>query len=309
MTILWDESVARSRWAVRLHQRARLLPPYEAYLRHRHETARCRFRPQIHDLDDSLAALDADLRRVGVTQTSLDALGVPDTAAAVAAADELCASLRAQTPAAGVHYLDVGDDELIARPQPYLWGLAPRLLDFVEQYLGLPANYLGVSVKREIANGVSVGTRNFHRDPEDDRVLKIIVYLNDVDRDTGPFECLTAADTSAIMRSLRNRLRFLSVDDIAGLVERDRWVAPVGPRGTAVVADTARCLHRASPPVARDRYSLTFSYLSRSSFLAFADGLALQAMFRERWGSLLDARQLEALQPPRAWCRRPRRRR
>ena len=72
----------------------------------------------------------------------------------------------------------------------------------------------------------------------------------------------------------------------------------LGPRLTANIADTARCLHRASPPLANDRYSMTFSYLSRRSYLVFAEGVALQAKFLDRWSSMLDARQIAALRPP-----------
>ena len=52
--------------------------------------------------------------------------------------------------------------------------------------MGLPVRYFGVAMKREIANGVIEGPRSFHIDPEDENVLKIIVYLNDVDAGTGP---------------------------------------------------------------------------------------------------------------------------
>ena len=58
----------------------------------------------------------------------------------------------------------------------------------------------GVSVKREIANGLMEGpARVFHRDPEDERVLKIIVYLSDVDEGAGPFQCLDAVGSDQLM--------------------------------------------------------------------------------------------------------------
>jgi len=70
-------------------------------------------------------------------------------------------------------------------------------------------------------------------------------------------------------------------------------IAPVTPRLTANVCDTA--LHRASPPFTTDRYSITFSYLSERPYLLSARDLARQQQFRERWGSLLNARQIMAL--------------
>jgi hypothetical protein len=73
------------------------------------------------------------------------------------------------------------------------------------------------------------------------------------------------------------------------------WITCFGPRLTANVCDTARCLHRPSPPVTTDRYSITFSYLSERPYLLSARDLARQQQFRERWGSLLNSRQIMAL--------------
>jgi hypothetical protein len=80
-------------------------------------------------------------------------------------------------------------------------------------------------------------------------------------------------------------------------VPPSNWVTCLGPRLTANVCDTARCLHRASPSVTTDRYSITFSYVSERPYLLWANGLARQQQFRQRWGSLLNARQIMALAP------------
>jgi hypothetical protein len=152
---------------------------------------------------------------------------------------------------------------------------------------GLPVRYFGVAVKREIANGVLQGTRHFHTDPEDENVLKIILYLNDVDGGTGPFQCLSAPDSVKVGRARGAELE--------RIVPPSDWVTCLGPRLTANVCDTARCLHRASPPVTTDRYSITFSYLSERPYLLWSTDLLRQQQFRERWGSLLNAQQTMAL--------------
>lgn len=297
MTILWKETRG-SKWAVRLHYRARRFPAYDAMLRHGHRVARLRHRDDLPMTQGTLHELRRELRAHGVAQRPLEALGLPFEAT-VAAADRLCADLRLLPSDTAAHFYDVSDDDVVQAPEPYLFGLSRPLLDFVEHYMGLPVNYLGVSVKREIANGVSEGTRNFHRDPEDENVLKIIVYLSDVDAASGPFQCLNASDSSEVMTSGRYlRQPFRGIEDIERIIPRESWVTCLGPRLTANIADTARCLHRASPPFATDRYSMTFSYLSKRSYLVFADGVARQAKFLERWSSMLDARQLAALEPP-----------
>jgi hypothetical protein len=307
MTILWKETRG-SKWAVRAHYRARALPPYDAMLRHGHRVSRLRHRADLPMTSGPLHELRRELRAYGVAQRPLEALGVPFEAT-VSAADRMCADLRLLPSDTEDHYYVASDDELIREPEPYLFGLSQPLLDFVEHYMGLPVNYLGVNVKREVANGLLVGTRHFHRDPEDENVLKIIVYLSDVDGGSGPFQCLNAPDTAEVMSSRRHlRPAYRTMDDIERIIPREHWVTCLGPRLTANVADTARCLHRASPPLTTDRYSMTFSYLSRRSYLVFDEGVALQTKFLERWSSVLDDRQIAALGPPTKSFRRRSRR-
>ncbi len=285
MTIVWKDTFS-SRLAISLHSRAMKLSPYRAWLRQGHRKARDAYRDRLSnngDLDD----LCQELRTNGVAQRHIGYFGVPYEAM-VSAADRFCAELAAQ-PAEGAHFRDMSDDErLLAEPEPYLFVLSEPLLDFAERYMGLPVRYFGVSVKREVANGVFEGTRNFHTDPEDENVLKIIVYLNDVDTGTGPFQCLSAPD-SAKAGSAQGA-------ELERIVPPASWVTCLGPRLTANVCDTARCLHRASPPVTTDRYSITFSYLSERPYLVWAFDDARQQHFRERWGSLLNVRQVKALE-------------
>ena len=286
MTIIWKETRG-SKWAVSLHYKARdYFPPYEAWLRRGHRKARAAHVGQLSN-GGELDGLCRELRTYGVAQRPIGYFGAPYEAM-VAAADRLCAELAAQ-PVEGVHFRDVPDDErLLAEPEPYLFALSEPLLDLVEAYMGLPVGYFGVSVKREIANGVLEGTRNFHRDPEDENVLKIIIYLNDVDAGTGPFQCLNAPDSVKVGRARGTELE--------RIVPPSNWVTCLGPRLTANVCDTARCLHRASPPLTTDRYSITFSYVSERPYLLWPDDLARHYRFRERWGSLLNARQTTALE-------------
>jgi hypothetical protein len=296
MTIFYrSPETFSSKWAVRLHQRSRRFTPYDAVLRRAHRMERQRLRDDLPTITGTWQELRRELRAHGVAQRPLDVLGVPFEATVIAA-DRLCAamSLLPNDPESPSYY-DVGPDDLIREPEPYLFALSAPLLDFAEHYMGLPVGYVGVSVKREIANGLCVGTRNLHRDPEDERVLKFIVYLNDVDEGTGPFQCLNAADSADV---LGTRPPYRDMDDIERIIPRENWVTCLGPRLTTNIVDTARCMHRASPPVVTDRYSITFSYISERAYLAFDRDVATQVEFAQRWSALLDARQVAALTPP-----------
>ena len=187
-------------------------------------------------------------------------------------------------------------DQLLEDPVVWRWGLDERLLDIVENYIGLPVRYYGANVRREVADGTLADTRQWHVDIEDQRMMKILIWLDDVAEDGGPFEYVSLPHTRQAVRSLRYVSGFVGDAEMAGVVDRDNWRTATGPRWTAVVCDTAAVFHRAQPPVGRDRYSVTFSWTSRSPITTIAaEPFTEEQCRRVRAG--LTARQLECLAP------------
>jgi hypothetical protein len=143
-------------------------------------------------------------------------------------------------------------------------GLQDRLLDIAENYIGLPPAYDGVTINYTIADGREVSTRQWHRDREDRRMLKVAIYLNDVDESCGPFQLIPRHDT---MQNDHAGFNYEQADD-AALLERlgpnylDDVVSCCGPSGTVIFADTARFYHRGKPATARDRMAIFYSYFA-----------------------------------------------
>jgi len=212
-----------------------------------------------------LTGLDAlicdGLRRNGIFKTSLEALALPASADMFSVARQMAADYapKARERAArGENFLMVPPAMIMMRPDLFAWGLNERLLNIAEAYLGLPPAYDGMAILHTIADGREQSTRRWHRDREDWRMLKIAIYLNDVDGDGGPFELdrrgeiATRADDPSAVQSCP------------------------GPAGTVIFADTARCLHRGRP-AQRDRAALFYSYFSRrprNSFFCERSGLS-----------------------------------
>ena len=170
----------------------------------------------------------------------------------------------------------------------------------VENYLGLPARYAGAGVRCERATGEAVGVRQWHRDVEDHRMLKLLVWLNDVDDEGGPFEYVDRAHTPALTRSLRYVSGYVGDEALERHLPRSEWRRATGPTWTCVVADPRSVFHRAMPPIRRDRLSLTFSFTSRTPLRALPSP-AVGPRERE-WGTRgLTARQLACL--PRGYTR------
>lgn len=170
----------------------------------------------------------------------------------------------------------------------------------VENYLGLPARYLGADLRCERATGEAIGVRQWHRDIEDYRMLKLLVWLNDVDDQGGPFEFIDRTRTAELTRSLRYVSGYVNDEAVDRLVPSSEWRRAIGPMWTCVVADPRNVFHRAMPPTRDDRYSLTFSFTSRSPRRTLPV-LAVTRRERELATQGLDHRQLACL--PRRYAR------
>jgi len=203
-----------------------------------------------------------DLRAHGVAIR--DAMTIP--AAALEVADRFVVGLReCATPDIVLPH------DVAAHPALYKWGLTDDNLDLAEHYIGLPVHYLGVGVRRERADGVVDDVRQWHRDIEDRRMLKIIVYLSDVSDGGGPFEYIDRPASNHAARILKYSSGFVSDATMARTVPPADWIQAIGPRLSAIFVDTSRVFHRAQAPTKTDRYSMTFSYSSRTPFQTFPD--------------------------------------
>ncbi len=209
-----------------------------------------------------LPALEG-LRRTGVHTLRIDSLGFPETGAAMAALDKLVAELR-EMPAGGDNQPRISAKRLMDFPEVYLWGLNERLLNLVENYIGLPIWYHGVDVRREVADGKTSDVRQWHMDAEDRRMFRAIVYLNDVEPGGGPFEYIPRERSAQGARKLHYGSGFVTDAEMTAAIPPSQWVEVTKKAHSAVFADTCSVFHRAQAARHRDRYSITFSWTSRT---------------------------------------------
>lgn len=217
-----------------------------------------------------LSGVDVDivdgLERNGIFVTTLEALGVAHStdmlAAAQHVADAFAPRARALTRNGSMFNI-VPSDAIVNRPGIIAWGLQDRLLNIVEAYIGLPAAYDGPHIAYTVADGREVGTRRWHRDREDHRMVKIAIYCNDVDAGGGPFEVIR---TSGQDSDPAYPYASLSDEELASRYgDRTVWdiLSCEGRAGTVIFADTARNYHRGRPAWSQDRKAIFFSYFAR----------------------------------------------
>ena len=84
------------------------------------------------------------------------------------------------------------DVPTLADDDPWLRiGIDDRMLDVVNSYFGLwsKLTYVDLWYTPPAAPGVErVSSQRWHRDYNDDRLVKVFIYLTDIDEDTGPLE-------------------------------------------------------------------------------------------------------------------------
>lgn len=234
-------------------------------LRTRDETRRRRRRDEhahaLPTLDAAAAGHVQRLERDGVSITTLDALGLDGTGHLQHVLGTVRERLEARK-VPGASTIRATNDDVADDPVIWRWGLDERVLDIAETHLGLPPRYYGAEVRSELADARTFDVRQWHRDVEDDRIFKILIWLNDVDIETGPFEYVERPATDATTKALSYVSGFVPDDRLASVLDRSQWRAAVGPQWTAVMADTANVFHRAKPPSRHDRYSITYTFTS-----------------------------------------------
>jgi hypothetical protein len=222
---------------------------YERRLRHH--------AAQLAPLSVTHAEFVSQLRREGAIVTTLDELGLSGIDALKESLSTLAARLAAHTGSDSL-----GRDDLV-ETGAWQWGVRTDVLALVENYLGLPAQYCEPEVRRERANGLESTVRQWHIDPEDHRMFKVIIWLHDVSPVGGAFEWLPRSSTEAAERELGYVSGFVSENEMERVMPRRLWHSAPGPRWTAVLGDTRSIFHRAGVPQDKDRYSITYSWTSR----------------------------------------------
>ena len=112
-----------------------------------------------------------------------------------------------------------------------------------------------------------------HSDHDDDKLMKIFIYLNDVTIECGPLEIVNKKITQEIIKNSHYRWgqenrQYKSHDDkLLNLYPNSNAITTLtGNEGTIIIADTANCLHRGSRNPTKERLVLYATYTTRTSF-------------------------------------------
>jgi hypothetical protein len=147
-------------------------------------------------------------------------------------------------------------------------GLDRCLLDIVNSYFGLWARLNYVDLWYTIPLGADQpvkASQRWHRDPEDDKILKVFLYFSDVNEEAGPLEYIVGSRRSGGPYSRLWRYgSYPPQQELDARTQDAERVVCTGAPGTFVFCDTSG-FHRGGHARSRARVFSVLSYLSPAS--------------------------------------------
>jgi hypothetical protein len=142
----------------------------------------------------------------------------------------------------------------------------PPLLRIVNGYLGLRSYLRAINVWMNLpVGGPPKESQLWHRDGDDVKILKVFIYLTDVDMDTGPFWFIPGTH-EGVGRQIQVSMEAGRVSDseMEKRVPRSKWKAHTGMARTVILADTTG-FHKGGKCEEKPRLLLTYEYVSGAS--------------------------------------------
>jgi hypothetical protein len=238
-------------------------------------------------LSGEAARVLADLNRDGVAITSVSRLfgqnphydelsSAVDKLEKVELADQLAALRESSDEKSAIGQKTfifplLGERPLLDADTIYArFGLQQPVLHIANAYFGMYTRLRYYNVWHTFATQSDAReSQLWHRDREDHLVLKMFVYLSDVDEGAGPFTYAPGSHPKGRLRRepehfMEGNVRRSNDEQMAEAISRERWLPCVGPKGTIVFADT-RGYHRGGLARERDRLMYTCMFTSPAS--------------------------------------------
>ncbi|MFM2062192.1 MAG: hypothetical protein RLZZ507_1862 [Cyanobacteriota bacterium] len=210
------------------------------------------------------------LKKEGVYITSLENLELPSTAQMLDSAKNYAAMMESpRNVQSGYNLPQIYT--VTDLPEFFTWGIEKRLQNIIENYIGLPIAFHGVHVRKDFPNNQQLQTLLWHKDSEDRRMMKVIIYLHDVTEKHGAFEYIPLPNNPlewwnyyrvdyALWKS-----NFLGINDLQmmNIISKKAWKSCPGKAGTVIFVDPRNVLHHGTVR-SEERSTIFFVYTAKS---------------------------------------------
>lgn len=144
--------------------------------------------------------------------------------------------------------------------------LDKRILDIVNGYLEMHSYLYYLTLNQTVPvppAAEAVQSQRWHRDPEDKKLCKIFVYLNDVDEAAGPFIYVRGTQFGGkwghIYPQNPPRGVYLREEEVKRAIPENEIFTAAGRAGTVIFCDTAG-IHKGGYATAKERFMFTAGY-------------------------------------------------
>jgi phytanoyl-CoA dioxygenase PhyH len=172
---------------------------------------------------------------------------------------------------------------------PWLrYAAGDTLLDIVNAYRGVMTKLVDFDQWYTLPVGEEqdrVASQQWHRDPEDQHVVKVFLYFSDVDGEAGPFEYIPESAEGSRYGHLwpwgKESPRYPPADELEQAIPTSDRIAATGPVGTVVICDTSG-FHRGGYARSKPRILSTHTYINRKITADRPERRKFQVDWRER---------------------------
>lgn len=148
-----------------------------------------------------------------------------------------------------------------------------KLLEIVAAYLGMwPALHSIGGWLNYPTDEPAALSQLWHHDPEDLKIIKTFIYLEDVGEENGPFTYVPGTHPfgpNVPKARTQNDRRRVADEQFTEVFPPNMWRVCTGPAGTMILADTLG-YHRGGKPNAGTRLLVTFTYTSGTPLVEHA---------------------------------------
>lgn len=151
------------------------------------------------------------------------------------------------------------------------FALQDTVLNIANAYFGMYAKLRYYNVWQTFATQSKAReSQLWHFDREDNYILKLFVYLNDVDEGAGPFTYAPETHRKGKLWSaepehfIEGGVQRSTDEQMAAVVSKEKWLKGIGRKGTIIFADT-RGYHKGGEARTKDRLMYTCMFTSQAS--------------------------------------------
>ncbi|MBK8465882.1 MAG: phytanoyl-CoA dioxygenase family protein [Chloracidobacterium sp.] len=151
------------------------------------------------------------------------------------------------------------------------FALNNRLLNIANAYFQMYAKLRYYNVWKTFASqGSARESQLWHFDREDNYILKLFLYLEDVDEGAGPFTYAQGTHRKGRFRFIKpeffmeGNVRRTTDEQMNAVFPKEKWKKGTGKKGTIIFADT-RGFHKGGEARIKDRLMYTCMYTSKAS--------------------------------------------